>query len=404
MSALQGRDIICLASQAWETHLCTPQQIMKRLAPDARVLYVEPLRSPAWALKAAATQSRAAAGPPRLIAPGLWVLTLPAAFIPLVLYARLRFLTAFNHWLMSRWVTKTAKELGFSNPVVWVYQVTHVGAPLLREANLTVYDCIDEWAAATPHPVLSRYLTELDRQMCQEADLLFLGSEGLAASRAALNAHHALIPQGVDLQHFLPPVEPVTPADMTGMGRPVIGLIGVLTPQRLDIELLTFLARERPGWSIVLVGPVWQGLDTESLQRYPNIHLLGNKAPAELGVYLSAFDVCMLPYLINEFTRNIFPLKLFEYLASGKPFVSTPVPACMEFPELIRIGANPAEFLKEVEAALAEQDDDLKMARIELARANDWDKRALDKAALVAAALATRATPETSHHGSSNHA
>lgn len=389
---LEGHDIICLASQAWESHWCTPQQISVRLARYSRILYVEPLRSPLWWLKRSATQSRRSCGPARELQPNLWLLTLPPLFVPMILYQRLPRLRRLNNWVMSRLVDKACRKLGVVSPIVWVYQITYAGAPLLLRAGVTtVYDCIDEWAGATEDAGEKSFFTALDREMCRTADLLFVGSNALAAARRGLNPAISLVPQGVDLAHFLPPPQPApAPADLAEIQRPVIGLVGVLNRERIDIGLLCHLADQRPQWAIVLVGPVWKGLDTDSLARRPNIHLLGNKPREELGSYLAAFDVCILPYLINDFTRNIFPLKLFEYLASGKPFVSTPIPACAEFPRLIRTADGQAAFLAAVDAALCEEDPALREERMALARKNDWDRRTADKAEFVRSFITAR--------------
>lgn len=389
--ALRGHDVICLASQAWGSHRCTPQQIAERLGREVRVLYVEPLRSPAVRFSRSATQSRGPGGPPRRVAPNVWALTLPPIFMPLAAYARWPWLAAWNHAWMTRGVRHAAAALGLRDPVVWVYQPTHQGAALLREASLMVYDCIDEWAGATPVPRLQQYLGELDRRLCREADVLFVGSQALAASRVALNPVHALVPQGVDLAHFrAPPPGTPRPDDLARVAGPVLGLVGVLNPERIDVGLLVALARHRRDATVVLVGPVWAGLDVAALEAEPNIRLLGNKPPEQLGRYLAAFDVCLLPYLINDFTRNIFPLKLFEYLASGKPFVATPVPACLEFPQHIRVAEGPAAFLAAVDEALREDDAALRQSRIDLAAENDWDRRTRDKLTLVAARIEAR--------------
>ena len=357
------------------------------------MLYVEPIRSPLWRVKRAATQTRQPAGPPREVAPNVWLLTLPALFTPMFLYRRWSVLRHFNNWLMTRWVRKAAASLGLNAPIVWAYQITYAGAALLREADLSVYDCIDEWAGAARSPSEKRFFTELDRALCESADVLFTGSQNLAAARRQLNPHHAMVPQGVDLAHFLPPLgAPLPPpADLAALRGPVIGLVGVLNHTRIDIDLLCHLAAARPQWSIALVGPVWKGLDTARLAGHANIHLLGNKPREELGRYIGGFDVCMLPYLINDFTRNIFPLKLFEYLASGKPFVSTPIPACAEFPRLIRTAADHTAFVAAVDDALAESDPALRAERISLARENDWDRPTADKVRFVAARLAADA-------------
>jgi glycosyltransferase involved in cell wall biosynthesis len=389
---LDGHDVICLASQAWRSHWCTPQQIASRLARKARVLYVEPPRSPLWRVRRAATQSVERAGPPREVMPNVWVLTMPAVFAPMELYRRVPWLRDLNNRLMGRFVEAAARELGLHEPVAWNYLITYQGAPLLRRAALLVYDCIDEWAGGTDDASLKRYFSHLDTRLCREADVLFVGSQSLAASRRNVNACQLLVPQGVDLAHFLaPPAGTPLPADLAGLPRPVLGLVGVLNRERVDVPLLCRLAEQHCGGSVVLVGPVWDGLDVATLARRPNIHLLGNKPREQLGAYLAGFDVCLLPYLINDFTRNIFPLKLFEYLACGKPFVATAVPACSEFPRLIRTAQDHGGFLAAAEAALAEHDPALRAERIALARENDWDRRADDKARFVVQALSRRA-------------
>jgi glycosyltransferase involved in cell wall biosynthesis len=387
---LTGRDIVCLASQSWESHWCTPQQISSRLAGHNRVLYVEPMRSPLWWIRRSATHTRRPSGAPTEVMPNVWLLTLPPVFIPIDAYRRAPWLRHLNNRLCSLLVGRAMRQLGFHKAIAWVYLITVADAPLLRSADAVVYDCIDEWSGATEDPREKRFFTDLDRRLCRCADVLFVGSRSLAENRRDLHPRMALVPQGVDLAHFLPSGSAAAPPDLAALARPIIGLVGVLNRERIDIDLLCHLAEQRPNWSIVLVGPVWKGLDTERLARFANIHLLGNKPREQLGRYIEAFDVCMLPYLINDFTRNIFPLKLFEYLASGKPFVATPIPACAEFPRLIRTADGPVAFLAQLEEAMRDDTPALRDERIALARENDWDRRTADKARVVAAWLARR--------------
>jgi glycosyltransferase involved in cell wall biosynthesis len=386
-NALADYAIVCIASQAWDSHWCTPQQIASRLGErGSQVLYVEPMRSPLWWIRRSSTQSAHWGGAPSQVLKNVWRLTLPPVFIPLELYRRWPWLRRVNNALFSFFVRRALRGLGLRQFVAWLYLITVVDAPLLQEAKAVVYDCIDEWAGASTDPTEKRFFTALDQQLCRTADVLFVGSSTLAQNRQHLNPSMFLVPQGVDLAHFLPTDPPgELPTDLLNLPRPIIGLVGVLNRERLDIELLCHLAQQRPHWSIVLVGPVWKGLDTERLAAFANIHLLGNKPREMLGHYIQAFDVCMLPYLINDFTRNIFPLKLFEYLASGKPFVATMVPACAEFPRLIRCAEGPADFLAALEDALTNDSADLQQERIALARENDWDKRVIDKVHQVVA-------------------
>ena len=387
-TTLDGQDIVCIASQSWDSHWCTPQQIASRLAHSGKVLYVEPMRSPLWWIRRRATQSARWGGTPSEVLKNTWVLTLPPVFIPLELYRRLPWLRSLNNLLFSWLVGRAMRSLGMASPIMWLYLITVVDAPILKRAKAVVYDCIDEWSGVSSDPNEKKFFSDLDQRLCRAADVLFVGSNALAENRRHLNPRTHLVPQGVDLAHFLPASTPVElPADLMRLPRPVIGLVGVLNQERIDIDLLCHLAKQRPEWSIVLVGPVWKGLDTESLSAFANIHLLGNKPREMLGRYIEGFDVCMLPYLINDFTRNIFPLKLFEYLASGKPFVATPVPACAEFPRLIRCAQGPEAFLAAVEDALSNDSTALQQERIALARENDWDKRTADKAQWVAGYL-----------------
>jgi glycosyltransferase involved in cell wall biosynthesis len=386
----EALDIVVLASQAWESHWCTPQQIASRLAKQARVLYVEPPRSPLWKLRGLATHSARPAGLQQPL-PGLWVQSLPAWTLPIHLFSRWPVLRRLNQALIARWVRQAMQQLGMQRPVVWAYQITHEGSPLLREASLSVYDCIDDWPGGASSPHYRDYYSGLDEALCTSVDLLFLGSRQLANSRARLNACHQLVPQGVDLAAFLPPAQGFeVPPALARLPGPRIGLVGVLNAERVDVALIGYLARQRPQWSIVLIGPVWKGLDEAALRQHPNVHLLGNQPKESLGAFLAGLDVCMLPYLLNDFTRAIFPLKLYEYLASGKPFVSTPIPACEEFPGLIRTAATPQDFLLAVEQAMAEDSAELRDARQHAARQNDWEQLAERKLQTVRARRAQR--------------
>ena len=371
----------------------TPQQTCFRLAGNTTVIYVDPLRSPLWRLRALPTHSRQPASfALQPIAPNLWRLTLPAIFLPMAIYKRIGWCRALNNWAITKFVSRAIRGLGIANFVVWVYQITFEGAPLLRRSDLIVYDCIDDWAGGATSPGERKFFARLDQSLCATADVVFFGSNALARARRPLARTSALVPQGVDLEHFLREGRDKlsAPADLASLARPRIGLVGVLNKERIDIALLCEMARRHPEWSLALIGPVWPGLDTELLAKFSNIHLLGNKTKEQLGDYMAALDVCILPYLINDFTRAIFPLKLFEYLASGNPFVSTAIPACSEYPELIHVAASHEAFMVAVERSLLETDSVARERRVAAARANDWAVRVASKVSVVSQALASR--------------
>jgi glycosyltransferase involved in cell wall biosynthesis len=125
------------------------------------------------------------------------------------------------------------------------------------------------------------------------------------------------------------------------------------------------------------------GLDLGRLTHRANVHLLGMKGRGALPGYLKAFDVCLIPYLINDFTRSIYPLKLHEYMASGKPIVTTRIPACEEYRDVMRIAETPEEFLAHVMAALREDDAEMRRRRMQIAQENSWERRVQEKSRLI---------------------
>lgn len=188
-------------------------------------------------------------------------------------------------------------------------------------SHQVIYDCMDELSAFLgADPSLPRR----ERELMGLADLVFTGGFSLYEAK---RAHHPSVhpfPSGVDVAHFCPARGRLPdPADQRSIGRPRLGFFGVID-ERLDIPLLASVAAARPDWQIVLIGPVVK-VDQAVLPRAANIHYLGAKAYGELPAYLGNWDVALLPFARNAATRFISPTKTPEYLAGGKPVVSTPI-------------------------------------------------------------------------------
>ena len=169
------------------------------------------------------------------------------------------------------------------------------------------------------------------------------------------------------------------PADaaMAALPRPRIVFTGAVVATKLDLELLEGVARARPGWTIALVGPVGAGdprTDISALERLPNIHLLGARPYAALPEVLRGADVALVPYAINELTRSVFPMKVYEYLAAGLPVVTTPLPALTGTPGVVVAADGPATVAA-VERALAEDGPAARRARSAAVHGNSWDAR-----------------------------
>jgi UDP-galactopyranose mutase len=221
----------------------------------------------------------------------------------------------------------------------------HIGA------SLVVYDCMDElsaFAGAPPETV------ELEQALLARADLVFTGGVSLFEAKRHLHPSVHAFPSSVDVAHFARArTLPSDPEDQAPLPRPRLGFYGVID-ERLDIELIDMVAAMRPEWQLVMVGPVVK-ISPAVLPRRPNIHWLGPKLYEELPHYLAGWDVALLPFARNRSTRFISPTKTPEYLAAGRPVVSTPITDVVRsYGEagLARIAATPEHFVVQCEAAL----------------------------------------------------
>jgi UDP-galactopyranose mutase len=219
-------------------------------------------------------------------------------------------------------------------------------------ADCTVYDCMDELANFKGAPP---ELIPNERRLLEQADLVLTGGYSLYEAKRDRHANIHPFPSSVDVAHFGAAREPgVEPQDQAGLPGPRFGFYGVVD-ERMDLDLLARLADARPQWSIVIVGPVVK-ISEDDLPRRPNLHYLGGKGYAELPGYLRGWDVALMPFAINEATRFISPTKTPEYLAAGRPVVSTPITDVVRHYggiEAVKIADGPEAFVSACDAALA---------------------------------------------------
>jgi len=387
---LEGHDIIAFSFADWKAPWGTVQQTMTRLAPANRVLYVDVPRSIVRAIRRRHNDD--ATPPwtgPRLqeVRPNLHVYHLPAVFAPIgrMPTAAAKLALRANGRVVARMVGRAARYLGLRRPIVWNFSPLHGEAVAAVDRSLTIYDICDEWASYARDATVRAVTAWEDRRLTAAADVVFVVTAAMKQRRAELNDEIHVVYNGVDVAHFEKAADPATPVpeDLARLPRPVVGAIGVFEGIRFDADLIAFLAAHRPRWSFALVGPVRPEVDVSALTRYPNVHLLGRRAIAELPGYLRGMDVTIIPYRLNETTRDIFPLKLPEYLAAGKPVVSPPLPACLLFQDVVGIAEGREAFVRRIEEALAEASDEKARARRAVARANSWERRIAEKAAHI---------------------
>ena len=314
-----------------------PQQIHARLAREHPVLFIEE------------PEIAAAGERPRLLleepCPGV---TVARPRIPAAMAAGGTHDEETEAIVGGLLVEALAGPLGrrFAAAVQWLY--TPMMEPQLDvfEPAAVVYDCMDELTRFQGAP---RALRERERRLLARADVVFTGGWELHRAKSALHPNVHAFGCGVDFDHFHAVTRDVPVAeDLAALPPPRVGYVGVVD-ERLDYDLVRALARELPGASIVFVGPTVK-VDPASLPRAANLHWLGGRPYGHLPRYLAGFDVCLMPFADNEATEFINPTKTLEYLATGRPVVSTPVRDVVRgFAEAVHVeppGTFPARVLR----------------------------------------------------------
>ena len=275
---------------------------------------------------------------------------------------------------------------GISRFILWYYTPAALSFSSHLQPVATVYDCMDELSA---FKYAASDLPVLERALLKRADVVFTGGQSLYEAKFSMHSNIHAIPSSVDVAHFATARGDVAePADQRSIGRPRIGFFGVLD-ERLDIPLLSSIAAIRPSWHIVMIGPVVK-IDQSDLPCQPNIHYLGTKSYAELPRYIAGWDVAMLPFARNEATRFISPTKTPEYLAAGKPVVSTSIRDVVKpygQRDLVLIADRPHEFVAACEQLMNEPPEPRRVRADMFLRSMSWERTWQKTAALIDAVL-----------------
>ncbi len=371
-------DILLISTADWDNPFWTNKQhvAVELTRQGRRVLYVESqgLRRPTLDradLKRIARRLCRAFSPPRQVRPGLWVwspVTLPWQGVAAV--------RGLNRLALRLGTAAACRRAGLAPRVVWTYSPLTSRLYDLRRFSRVIYHAVDDVAAQPGMP--AEAIRSAEGELVRRADLVFATSPALQATHAAAGAKCCLfMPNVADADHFGAALAPgvVVPADLAALPEPRIGFVGAISGYKLAFALLRAVAQARPDYSFVMIGQVGEGdpwTDVTALRGLPNLHLLGPRSYRALPSYLAGLQVAMLPSAANAYTEAMFPMKLFEYLAAGRPVVATPLPALASFAELILTAPPQANaFAAALDLALAGGGPPLAV-RLQAARARTY--------------------------------
>ncbi len=371
---LKGRDIICIGPVDWEPVWNRSQQLMSRMPPSSRILYVEP---PATALSAFKDRSLwfkwwRWAGGARRITENIYLYSPPVVLPFGNVFPRVNRLN--QRWLLI-FVGGIARRLGFERPLVWTYLPNSLTLARGLEPDMLVYDCVDEHSEFTGL-IRREAVLSMERDLLEGSDLVFVTAPGLYRDKKPFARNIHLVPNAADVDHFRRADcgDTPVPGEIAVLPRPVLGFVGVIH-HWIDLDLIEFIALKRPRWSVAMIGPAGAGVRMGRLRSLPNVHFFGRRDKEELPGYMKAFDVCISPFKRNELTDRVNPLKVYEYLASGRPVVSVDMPGVMEFKDVIEIAGDYEEFLHAVERALGREGGERKKKRLAAAAGHSWEDR-----------------------------
>lgn len=337
-------DLVCFSHLRWDFVYQRPQHLLSRCAQTRRVFFIEePLISPddSWWLDTSRREC------------GVWV---AVPYLPKGLSEKSAI--ALQQQLLDRLFA----DAQIQAPILWYYTPMAVPFTHQLKASAVVYDCMDELSAfkgASPE------LRVRETHLFKLADLVFTGGRSLYEVKQHQHSNVHAFPSSIDAVHFAQARSSIAePVDQAAIPHPRLGFYGVVD-ERMDLTLLDGIAKARPDWHLVIIGPVVK-IDPATLPRHPNIYYLGGKSYQELPSYLAGWDVALLPFACNESTRFISPTKTPEYLAAGKPVVSTSIRDVVRpYGEegLVQIADTVSEFVEAIKAALDQRRTNLDWLR-----------------------------------------
>ena len=356
INASETSDLVCFSHLRWDFVYQRPQHLLSRCARDRRVFFIE---EPIFGNGSMRLDLREADAGVHVVVP----------YLPDGLRSEIAINAVMREMLRQFFLAHEIKEYVF-----WYYTPMALNFTDHFNPLASVYDCMDELSAFKG---AHSNLPQLEKQLFQHVDLVFTGGQSLYEAKCDQHPAMHAFPSSIDKSHFGRARTAVSePQDQANIPHPRLGFFGVID-ERFDIDLLDQVAGRRPEWNFVIIGPVVK-IDPGTLPKHANIHYLGGKKYNELPEYLAGWDIALLLFARNESTRFISPTKTPEYLAAGKPVISTSIRDVVRpYGELklVEITDTPDEFIAAAEKILANSKRTEWLTRVDAFLENiSWDK------------------------------
>ena len=373
---IKNENIICISSIDWDFIWQGHQEIMSTLAKNGnRVLFIENtgVRSPGirdfHRLKRRMKNYFKGIKGIRRERDNLYI------FSPMVLpfpYFRI------GRWINCRWILSALKKwmtvMDFNDPITWTFLPTPLSLDMVNHLTkrITIYYCIDNFRVSSPS---ARKIVRSETSLLKKADIVFVTSKELYdyCSRYSDNVHFFPFAVSYDKFEKVRLRNESMPKELVEIKKPIVGYVGGLH-KWVDQQLIKEIAQRNKDLSFVFIGP--KQTDISLLEHLDNVYFLGEKRHHELPLFINNFDVCIIPYKVTDYTRNVYPTKLNEYFAMAKPVVSIDLPEILSFnktfSDMVYVAKNSSEFDNRIKQALQEDNQDLKGKRIAIAKENSW--------------------------------
>jgi len=354
------------------------QQIANRLSDKIRILYHEESASIlSYILKKNYSYDQASAHKKglRKLKNNLW-----HVYSPPGLPEKLGFnwVNRKNHQTIYNNIREHIQKLG-GKVIFWAAHPKSVEILDYLDYEICIYDCYDAFGDFHEEKWKADYIKRLERKLLEKSDLVIASAKSLFESRKEFNDNTHLVQNGADITHFQQKLlEPsgIYPTDIAEIKRPIVGYMGDIASW-LDVDAISHAADELPDVNFVFLGTVKR--DVDILNSKPNVHFPGRIDYVDLPYFLHYFDICTIPFLVNDMTMHVNPIKVYEYMATGLPVISSKLPEVLELGDIIHFYDNKHDLTSKIRSILNNKNNQIELSqrRIEKAMENSWDLRVM---------------------------